>query len=302
MPRTCGAPSRCAEVPLRIGIVGNTRYADLRGALAETARLAEAHGWSLAGGETLAELSPVPLLPFDPTKIDLLLTLGGDGTLLRGARQLDHHEVPILGVNFGRVGFLTAIARDGVAEALTTVAKGGHRLSPRTVLLASVRDAAGARLSERSALNDVVLHKGGVARVVRFQVMIDGEPMGPVSADGLVVASPTGSTAYSLSAGGPVVVPTMDAMVVTPICPHSLGMRPIVTRGDSVIRVEPLEPRAADLLVSFDGQDTAPLGAGCALEVRPAPWRVILVRFGEPAFFPRLREKLHWGDLSDRGV
>lgn len=302
MQRKCGARSRCAEAILRIGIVGNTRYADLRGALAETARLAKAHGWSLAGSDALAELSPVPLLPFDPTQLDLLLTLGGDGTLLRGARQLDRHEVPILGVNFGRVGFLTAIARDGVAEALTLVATGKHRLSPRSVLLAAVHDPSGIGPREHWALNDVVLHKGGVARVVRFQVLIDGEPMGPVSADGLVVASPTGSTAYSLSAGGPVVVPTMDAMVVTPICPHSLGVRPIVTRGDSVIRVEPLEPRSSELLVSFDGQDTAPLAPGSALEVRPAPWRVILVRFGEPAFFPRLREKLHWGDLTDRGV
>ena len=145
-----------------------------------------------------------------------------------------------------------------------------------------------------------VLHKGGVARVVRFQVLIDGEPMGPVSADGLVIASPTGSTAYSLSAGGPVIVPTLDAMIVTPICAHSLGVRPIVTRGDTVVRIEPLEPRAADLLVSFDGQETASLGTDQALEVRPAPTRVILVRFGDPGFFRRLRDKLHWGDLSDR--
>lgn len=151
-----------------------------------------------------------------------------------------------------------------------------------------------------TALNDVVLHKGGVARVVRFQVLIDGEPMGPVSADGLVVASPTGSTAYSLSAGGPLVVPSLDATIITPICAHSLGVRPIVVRADAVIRVEPLDPRVTDLLVSFDGQEAATLAAGQALEIRTAPWRVILVRFGEPGFFPRLREKLHWGDLSDR--
>jgi NAD+ kinase len=263
-------------------------------------RLAESRGWTLAGSAELGTMLPHPIAEFDPAAIDLLVTFGGDGTLLRGARQLEGREVPILGVNFGRVGFLTSVARDGVVGALTAIATGEHRVSPRAVLQAAITDGDGRVVAEQSALNDVVLHKGGVARVVRFQVLIDGEPMGPVSADGLVVASPTGSTAYSLSAGGPVVVPSLDAMVVTPICAHSLGVRPIVTRGDSVVRVEPLEPRAADLLVSFDGQETAHFDVGQVLEVRPASWRVLLVRFGDPGFFGRLRDKLHWGDLSDR--
>ncbi|MDX2261917.1 MAG: NAD(+)/NADH kinase [Gemmatimonadales bacterium] len=264
-------------------------------------RVAAERGWALAGSEELAEMGGISLAPFDPAEIDLLVTFGGDGTLLRGARQLQGREVPILGVNFGRVGFLTSVARDGVVDALAAIAAGEHRLSPRAVLQATITDADGIVVAEQSALNDVVLHKGGVARVVRFQVLIDGEPMGPVSADGLVVASPTGSTAYSLSAGGPVVVPTLDAMIVTPICAHSLAVRPIVTRGDTVVRVQPLEPRAADLLVSFDGQETAHFEVGQVLEVRPAPWRVVLVRFGDPGFFGRLRDKLHWGDLSHRG-
>jgi len=264
-------------------------------------RVAAERGWSLAGSEELAEMGAISLAPLDPTDIDLLVTFGGDGTLLRGARQLQGREVPILGVNFGRVGFLTSVARDGVVQALTAIAAGEHRLSPRAVLQATITDADGMVVAEQSALNDVVLHKGGVARVVRFQVLIDGEPMGPVSADGLVVASPTGSTAYSLSAGGPVVVPTLNAMIVTPICAHSLAVRPIVTRGDTVVRVQPLEPRAADLLVSFDGQETAHFEVGQVLEVRPAPWHVVLVRFGEPGFFGRLRDKLHWGDLLHRG-
>lgn len=285
---------------MRIGLVGNPRYADLRVALADTARVAGERGWTLAGSAELAALSPVPLEPLDPAQIDLLVTIGGDGTLLRGARQLQGLEVPILGVNFGRVGFLTSVARDGVVAALTAIAAGEHRLSKRAALLATIFDSAGLVVTEQSALNDIVLHKSGVARVVRFQVLIDGEPMGPVSSDGLVIASPTGSTAYSLSAGGPLVVPTLNAMVVTPICAHSLGVRPIVTRGDTLVRVEPLESRAAELLVSFDGQESAVLHPDHALEVRVAPWRVVLVRFGEPAFFRRLRDKLHWGDLSDR--
>jgi len=285
---------------VRIGLIGNTRYADLREVLAETARLAADRGWVLSGDPELAVLSPVPLAPLDPEAIDLLVSFGGDGTLLRGARRLRGREVPILGVNFGRVGFLTSVARDGVAAALASFTAGEHRLSVRAALVATIRDSSGKPRVDHAALNDVVLHKGGVARVVRFQVLIDGEQMGPVSADGLVVATPTGSTAYSLSAGGPVVVPTLSAMVVTPICAHSLGMRPLVVPADAVICIEPLDARVDDMLVSFDGQESATLAPGEQLEVRAAPWRVVLVRFGEPGFFRRLREKLHWGDLSDR--
>lgn len=300
LPEQCSPQRRCAEASLRIGLVGNPRYADLREVLAETAHLAGERGWVLSGDEELQALCQTPLSPLDPDAIDLLMTFGGDGTLLRGARRLMGREVPILGVNFGRVGFLTSVARDGAAEALTLFAAGEHRLSVRSALVATVRDADGTPRADLGALNDVVLHKGGVARVVRFQVLIDGEPMGPISADGLVVSTPTGSTAYSLSAGGPVVVPSLEAMIVTPICAHSLGVRPIVVRADAVICIDPLDTRVNDMLVSFDGQESAMLAPGERLEVKMAPWRVVLVRLGDPGFFRRLREKLHWGDLSDR--
>lgn len=291
---------RCAEALLRIGLVGNPRYADLREVLAETARLASERGWALSGDEELEALCARPLAPLDPDQIDLLVTFGGDGTLLRGARRLQGRQVPILGVNFGRVGFLTSVARDEAGKALEQFARGEHRLSERSALVATARGTDGKPRAELTALNDVVLHKGGVARVVRFQVLIDGEPMGPFSADGIVVSTPTGSTAYSLSAGGPVVVPSLEAMIVTPICAHSLGVRPIVVRADAVVEIEPLDTRVNDMLVSFDGQESAMLAPGERLEIRSAPWRVILVRFGDPGFFRRLREKLHWGDLSDR--
>jgi NAD+ kinase len=151
-----------------------------------------------------------------------------------------------------------------------------------------------------TSLNDVVLHKGGVARVVRFNLSVDGDAIGAVSADGVVVASPTGSTAYSLSAGGPVVMPTIDAMIVTPICAHSLSVRPVVVPGSATVRIDPIAPEHNDLLVSFDGQQTAPLPPGMGLSIRIADHRIHLVRFSEVTFFMRLREKLHWGDLSGR--
>ena len=153
-------------------------------------------------------------------------------------------------------------------------------------MLATLRGPDGRSRSENVALNDVVLHKGGVARVVRFQVLIDGEPMGPVSGDGLVVASPTGSTAYSLSAGGPVVVPTLDAMIVTPICAHSLGMRPLVVPAEAIIHIEPVDPRPEELLVSFDGQQTATLGPNDVLDVQTAKDDVVLVRIRRVRVLP----------------
>lgn len=186
--------------------------------------------------------------------------------------------------------------------ALEACAAGDFAVSSRATLDAVVRDAAGAGRAALRGLNDIVLHKGGVARVVRFQVLIDGDAMGPISADGIVIASPTGSTAYSLSAGGPVVVPTLDAIIVTPICAHSLGVRPIVVRGDAVVRIEPANPSPFELLISVDGQQTAELDAAGSLEIRTADTKVNLVRFPGSGFFPRLRDKLHWGDLTDRGA
>jgi NAD+ kinase len=150
------------------------------------------------------------------------------------------------------------------------------------------------------AVNDIAIHKGGVARVVRINVFINGENVGPYSADGLVIATPTGSTAYSLSAGGPIVVPGVEAMVVTPIAAHTLAVRPLVVPATYRIVVEPISGWADDLLVSFDGQTGTTLAPGEKVDVRRADNRVCLIRLGGDGFFSRMRQKLHWGDLSDR--
>jgi NAD+ kinase len=261
---------------------------------------ARSRGWTLQAGPEALPLLEAPAQSIDPDGIDLLLTLGGDGTLLRGARLLDGREVPILGANFGRIGFLTTVSPDDLDDALDGFAAGRHSLSRRAVLLGGVHLASGPVEVELGALNDIVLHKGGVARVVRFRVEIDGQVVGTVSGDGLVIATPTGSTAYSLSAGGPVVVPDLDAMLITPICAHSLSVRPVVVHGTARIRIVPLAPWPDELLLSFDGQQTTELRANQVLEIHMAPWRVALVRFPEITFFDRLRDKLRWGDLHGR--
>ena len=285
---------------MNLGVVGNPRYADLKAVLRELAALAPARGVRL-----LTEPSLVPLWDelrplLDQERPDALITFGGDGTLLRGARLLHGREVPILGVNLGRVGFLTTATRDQIAEAFEALLTGRYVLERRLALHATIISDEGGVRTEQLALNDVTVHKSGVARVVRIRLSVDGEELGPYSADGVVIASPTGSTAYSLSAGGPIVAPGVEAMIITPVCAHTLAVRPVVVPPDSTICIEPLSPGVDDLLVSYDGQLGTTLADGDSVYIRRAPTSVLMVRLGSDGYFTRMRQKLNWGDLSER--
>jgi NAD+ kinase len=177
---------------------------------------------------------------------------------------------------------------------------GKFEIERRQALRAAIRDAEGETRSTQMAVNDVTVHKGGVARVIRVNVFIQGDNVGPYSADGIIVATPTGSTAYSLSAGGPIVVPGVEAIIVTPIAAHTLAVRPLVVPATYRIVIEPIAGWSDDLLVSFDGQTGTTLAPGESVEVRRADHRVCLIRLGGDGFFGRMRQKLHWGDLSGR--
>ncbi|MDX2193097.1 MAG: NAD(+)/NADH kinase [Gemmatimonadales bacterium] len=281
-------------------MVGNPRYADLPAALACLERDAAAHGLALHTEPRLAPLWSRPLPSIDGAGLDLLLTFGGDGTLLYGARLLAGADTPILGVNFGRVGYLTGATGADVPRLAAVVARQDYLLETRLALEATVQGPSGSVVAPFFALNDVAIHKGGFARVVRFDVIIDGENAGPYSCDGLIVATPTGSTAYSLSAGGPVVDPTVEALIVTPVCAHTLAVRPVVVPAHATIRVRPLIEWAEDILVSVDGQTGHALAEGQLVEVRRARSAVRLARLDGGGFITRLRAKLHWGDLSGR--
>ncbi|HLS47918.1 MAG TPA: NAD(+)/NADH kinase [Gemmatimonadales bacterium] len=285
---------------MKVGIVGNPRYGDLAAVLSLLMREAPARGLSLFGEPRLDAFWPDPVPHLDAGSVDALLTFGGDGTLLRGARLLDGAAAPILGVNLGRVGFLTTATRETLLPALDAIVSGQYAIESLQALMASITSSDGATIQRRRALNDVVIHKGGLARVVRTHVYIDGVNVGPYSADGIIVSTPTGSTAYSLSAGGPIVVQGVEALVVTPICAHTLAIRPLVVRASSTVTIEPMAEWAADVLVSFDGQTGSTLAAGERVEVRRAEERVRIVRLGEDGWFGRMRRKLHWGDLSGR--
>jgi NAD+ kinase len=296
---------------MNVGVVGNPNYPDLGAFLATLQHKASSVGIKLYTEERISALWPPPagdggappLLTQAPSSdLDLLITLGGDGTLLRGARLLNGARTPILGLNLGRVGFLTTAAPDSLDWALDSIVRHAYTTEPRLALQSTItgRGSKTPGRVEPLVLNDVVVHKGGVARVVRLKVSVDGDEVAQYSADGIIVSTPTGSTAYSMSAGGPIVVPTVDAIVVTAICPHTLAVRPLVLGATAVVTIQPIPPWSDEVLVSFDGQVGTPIQPGERLEVRRAERPILLVRLGPESFFKRLRKKLHWGDLTDR--
>jgi NAD+ kinase len=226
-------------------------------------------------------------------RIDLLIVLGGDGTLLAAARQFTERDVPILAVNLGGMGFLTSVTLDEVFPILEIVFAGKHRLSPRMMLQAEVLRAGKVILQER-ALNDAVMTKTAMSRILDFDVTVDGLFLGRYRADGLIVSTPTGSTAYSLAAGGPILFPVLQAFVLTPICPHMLTNRPLVL-PDSVrleIDFSALEEQA---YLTLDGQVGLELARHDRITISKSPHRVMLVRPQEQTYFKVLRNKLRWG-------
>ena len=286
---------------MNVGVVGNPNYPDLGAFLATLQHKASSVGITLYSEERIQALwptgdgGPPPLLSEAPsTELDLLITLGGDGTLLRGARLLNGANTPILGLNLGRVGFLTTAGPETLDWAIDSIVRRAYTTEPRLALQSAIsgKGAKGGRV-EPLVLNDVVVHKGGVARVVRLKVSVDGDEVAQYSADGIIVSTPTGSTAYSMSAGGPIVVPTVDAIVVTAICPHTLAVRPLVLAANAVVTIQPIPPWSDEVLVSFDGQVGTPIQAGERIEVRRAERPILLVRLGPESFFKRLRKKLH---------
>ena len=282
---------------MRLGVIGHRGYRGLPELLDTLHRLAPTLDLQLSFEDKLHDAAGGKLLQ-SADDIDALLTLGGDGTLLRGARLIDGRDIPILGVNLGRLGFLTSCGSDDLETALENFARGNYSADPRMVLSAVATDGAGTQKHQWRALNDVALHKGGFARVVRLKVSIDGDAIGTYAADGIVISTPTGSTAYSLSAGGPVVVPTVESIIITPISAHTLAIRPLVIPPDAVVTIEAADS-PTELLVTVDGQVGTQLVQNEQLTVRRAEKPVRIVRFPGTTFFERLRVKLGWGGLPE---
>lgn len=227
-------------------------------------------------------------------RADMLLVLGGDGTLLAVARAAGDHDVPVLPVNLGSLGFLTSVKLDELYTVLEEVQAGQHRISERIQVDTEVHRGS-AVIARNRALNDAVLSKATLARIIDMELSIDGRYVCSYRADGLIIATPTGSTAYSLSAGGPIVYPTVDAFLVTPICPHSLTNRPLVIPDSMTLE---LAFQASDnaAYLTLDGQVGVELQAGDRVVIRKAAKRLKLVRPLRKTYFEILRNKLKWGE------
>ena len=227
---------------------------------------------------------------------DLLLVLGGDGTFLAAAREAAPHAVPILPINLGGLGFLTSFTREELYPALEDTLAGRADISERVMLLAE-RVHGQEVLTQQRVLNDAVLHKGAQGRMIEMELHIDGGFVCRYRADGLIVATPTGSTAYSMSAGGPIVHPAVESIQITPICPHTLSDRPVVVNDSSNIELRFLGNGAESVLLTMDGQIGVPMQEGDRVRITRAAERLKLIHPPNKSYFEILRNKLKWGEV-----
>jgi NAD+ kinase len=286
----------------RVGILAKSH---LRAAVPHLVQIGE---WLKGRGvEAIYETATAALMPPAPDRpvcdqqvlacsVDIVLVLGGDGTLLNMADRIGEagSSVPILGINFGSLGFLTEVTLDELYRSLEAAIGGGAHVEER-LMLASTTTRAGERFSQAIALNDVVVTKTAPSRMIDLSVSIGDEFLTRVKADGLIIATPTGSTAYNMAAGGPIVQPGVEALVVTPIAPHTLTNRPIVIPASATVRVQPNMEGRDEAFVTFDGQAGFQLKAGDEISVRSADRPLRLIRPTTRSYFEVLRTKLKWG-------
>jgi NAD+ kinase len=261
----------------------------------EMGRLLFTSGPSLRAGLPLSDSYVNSVERSDiPDHVEMIIVLGGDGTLLSVARLVGDHEVPILGVNLGGLGFLTEITLEELYRVLERVIQGDFITDERVVLNAAVI-RRGERMAEFTVLNDAVIDKGALSRIIDLETTINGQYLTTFKSDGLIISTPTGSTAYNLSAGGPIVYPSLHCIIVTPICPHTLTNRPIVIPDDVEIR-SILQTKQQEVILTLDGQQGFSLEFEDVVEVRKAEGRILLIKSPYRHYFEVLREKLKWGE------
>jgi len=244
----------------------------------------------LDDGRTIAELG---------AEADLLVVLGGDGTILNVVSRLDNILKPIFGINIGSLGFLTCLNSSAYLEAVSSIVSGKFTLSERVLLSVEITNG-GESLNNTVALNDAVLSRGEISRLIRLRTRVNGVPLTEFNADGLVVATPTGSTAYSLSSGGPILEPQSGVFVITPICPHVLTNRSVIVGDQSVIEVEVSEPDYP-VFLTLDGRSPVPLEIGSVVTIRRSEKMLPLAVLPELSFFAVVRQKLKWsGSATER--
>lgn len=283
-----------------VGVIANPEKLAGRAAIRRAVRWVTASGRQVLTEPETAKMAGLDLpLHANAAELarqcDLLLVFGGDGTILHVARDIAGSRAPMLGVNLGSLGFLTAVSSEGLAPALDELWKGRCQVESRPLIEA--RGAVEGLPFRELALNDFVITRGTVPRLIELQVSVDGEILTSYRGDGLIISSPTGSTAYSLAAGGAVVSPQASVFALTPICPHTLSNRSVIVSLRSTVEVRLLS-RRVETLLSADGQTRARLEAGEALTFRRARHSAHLVRMPGSSFFKTLRQKLNWSGSS----
>jgi NAD+ kinase len=281
----------------RIGVVARVDRADAGTVARELVRWLAVRGCQVVvereTGRIVADGAAVVELGALPSRVELIVVLGGDGTLLSVARVVHGHDVPILGVNLGGLGFLTATTLEAMYPTLEAVLRGDFAAEERMALAVSL-ERAGETLAEYHVVNDVVVAKGGQGRLLDLEVSVDGQTASAYRADGLIIATPTGSTAYNLSAAGPILFPTMDAVVLTPVASHALTNRPIVLPATARVDVTLL--RDAPAALWLDGQPGLAVTRKDVVRVQRSGGRVRLIRDPNKTYFQVLRTKLKWGE------
>ena len=286
--------------PRHVGIFGNREKAEVRALLPSLIRTIRAKGGRVTVDRTLARGirgagAGLPLATL-ASRVDVLLVLGGDGTMLHAARAVSKTGVPIFGINLGGLGFLTDSNQESMKPAVARLFAGNYEVERRIMVETVVRSSRGGHSWTAIGLNDAVIHARDRSRVVALDIGIGRTPIGTLVADGLIVATPTGSTAYSLSAGGPIVRPTIEALVTTPISPHTLSFRPLLVGADEVVRVR-VRSGHAPAAVTVDGQLSRRLTPSDEVSIRRAKSHVDLLVLERGSFYAVLRAKFGWAEL-----
>jgi NAD+ kinase len=280
----------------RVGLIGNSEKVSCAAVVKRAASLIAAAGRKLYSDPATARLAGLrPVACADAAtlarQVDLLVVFGGDGTMLRVAREIAGSRTPVLGVNIGGLGFLTAVPSANLSHGLKRVWEGQFRFESRVLIQATGRCGKGP--VDQTALNDIVVGRGVSSRLIELDVSVNGDPLTRYRCDGLIVSSPTGSTAYSLAAGGAVVFPTAEVFALTPICPHTLSNRSLILPLTATIDVKVISPKPATIL-SADGQVVSELATGDQITIRRARRTVRLMHLAGSSFCETLRCKLHW--------
>lgn len=281
----------------RIGIYAKKNHPDAAGLAEKVVHWLQERGIEVFLEQELAgEIGGLSGYPEKsiPAMVNLIIVLGGDGTLISVARKVGDLGTPILGVNLGSLGFLTEITRKELFPVLEQVLQGNYTVSTRMMLDVLVW-RGDEEVGRYRVLNDVVINKGALARMIDMEASIDGVYLTTFRADGLIIASPTGSTAYNLAAGGPIIYPGLSCLVISPICPHMLTNRPIIVSEESIIRVE-VKFQDEDVVLTADGQVGMPLQGGDVVEVRKSKSWTMLIKSPTKDYFQVLRTKLRWGE------